>query len=190
MTVYEITDLPRFMIWVDGFMPDYATLHGVVSSSAREAMHSRLTTRDDAYLKSLEGLMRSKRALPGQAKRPIPNGEVYLVTPLSNPGFPSGYDPVHRELNCLRSRQEDYRLHCFILIDGEPVHARDSLLHAVQQLKFEIRHDSSYDDLMGFRDFLYELSYHKIVAAYFAPSLRVEKDLVAMGFATESVTIP
>lgn len=194
MTVLEMTELPRYIAWADGFLPPAGNLEDIILPEFKDKLQMQPPQRDFAYLRTLETKMRTKyhSALgigSGCADNDV-HSDIYIIAPShSPPPFPSKFTPIREELSHLGNRIDDYRLLCLVISEREPNELRDAFYDSLDELQFEIRSDNTYRDLPKFKNFLQELSREVVVVPYYAPSIRIEDDLISMGFAVESDTV-
>lgn len=185
MTKLEITDLPRYIAWADGFLPSSKRLESLLLPEFKDKLQEPLFEKDHPYLRTMETTMRTRYRAKQCSTTEHITSDVYIIAPTHNPCFPHKYSPVQEELRAMKSRTEEYRLFCMVLSEQVPNELKEVFFDSLAELKFELKQESSYKDLLRFKKFLYDLSYTTIVGPYYAPSIRVEDDLKCLGFSAE-----
>lgn len=189
MTTVEVTDLPRYIAWADGFLPPRERFESILLPEFKDELQKRSSRKDHPYLRTLETTMRTKyHAALGIAPECTGSNiysDVYIIVPTRSPPFPNQYNPVHEELNTIKNRTDDYRMFCMVLSEQVPNELREAFFDSLEELKFEIKPDNTYKDLPRFKEFLHDLSYTTLVDPYYAPSILVEDDLKRLGFNAE-----
>lgn len=185
MTIVEITDLPRYMAWADGFLPSGERLENILLPEFKGKLQKRPSEKDQFYLRTLETTMRTKYRAVRSPRSEYARSDIYIIAPTRSPPFPHQYNPVHEELNAIKNKIEDYRLFCMVLSEEVPNELREVFFDSLVDLKFNIKTDNTYEDLHRFKEFLHNLSYDTIIDPYYAPSIRVEDDLKGLGFNAE-----
>lgn len=183
VTTLEITDLPRYVIWADGFIPEFE--NPINKGSQKYDCQSEGNCIvgnmvNERYMKSLEELISDKYHDKLEEDSINVSSDLFLITPAYNPEFPFQYTPVHREKDSAAS-QSNYRLICLIVNDeGENPEFKDAFFESLDALKFNIKKDIDYIDLPYLKRYLHDLS-EEMVAPYCVPSAFAEKAVKASG---------
>lgn len=181
MTVIEIKDLERYLIWTGGFIPSKEEFDSLVLPEYRTDLSKGTFSIDELFLTTLRKLVDERYLSKCEINYECRQTDLYLINISGEENHKGTSNPLEDELRSVDSSRVDYRFTFLLTDDDNTKRWKESYFEALQNLGFRVRDNKEYKNLVKLNKFLQELS-DLIVSKYVAPTLDVEKELCLRGF--------